>query len=57
MMNISQIVIKGTLGYCCVDEAYSDKVTVTGQSVACEYHPSFEIYKKYRRGLKSFNAK
>lgn len=42
MIEISKIVIKGASGYCCVEEAYSDKVTVTGQSIAYEYHSMFE---------------
>jgi hypothetical protein len=42
MIEISKIVIKGTSGYCCADEAYSDKVTVTEESIAYEYHPIFE---------------
>jgi len=42
MIEISKIVIKGASGYCCEDEAYYDKVTVTGESIAYEYHPMFE---------------
>ena len=42
MIEISKIIIKGASGYCCVDEAYYDKVTVTGESIAYEYHPMLE---------------
>lgn len=42
MIEISKIVIKGASEYCCADEAYSDKVTVTEESIAYEYHPMFE---------------
>ncbi|WP_455821945.1 hypothetical protein [Clostridium butyricum] len=42
MSEISKIVIKGESGYCCVDEAYTDKVTVTWQSISYEYNPIFE---------------
>ncbi|SHI03723.1 hypothetical protein [Clostridium grantii] len=42
MTEISKIVINGTSGYCCAEESYSDKVTVTKESIAYEYHPIFE---------------
>lgn len=42
MNEISKIVIKGSSGYCCADEAYSDKISVTGESIAYEYIPMFK---------------
>ena len=42
MIEISKIVIKSTSGYCCKDEAYSDKVTITKEGIAYEYKPMFE---------------
>lgn len=42
MIEISKIVIKGSSGWCPVDEAYDDKVTVTVESIAYEYHPKVE---------------
>lgn len=42
MSEISKIVIKGTSGFCCADETYEDKVTVTGESIAYEYRPLVE---------------
>ena len=37
MADIIKIVIKGTSGYCCSDEAYNDKVTITSESISYEY--------------------
>lgn len=42
MSDIIKIVIKGASGYCCSDEAYNDKVTITSDSIAYEYIPFFE---------------
>lgn len=42
VIEISKIVIKGSSGYCCVEEDYSDKVTVTVKSIAYEYIPTVE---------------
>ena len=42
MEDIIKIVIKGLSGYCCVDEAYNDKVTITPESISHEYIPSVE---------------
>lgn len=42
MSKIIKIVIKGTSGWCCADEAYDDRVTVTEESIAYEYHPKIE---------------
>ncbi len=42
MIEIYKIVIKGASGYCCTDEAYSDKFTITEESIAYEYHSMYE---------------
>ena len=39
MAKIARILIKGTSGFCSVYEAYSDKVTVTPDSISYEYKP------------------
>ena len=39
--NIVRIVIKGESGYCCAEEAYNDKVTITKDSIRYEYKPFF----------------
>lgn len=39
MAEITRIVIKGSSGYCCYDEAFNDKVTVTQDSITYEYVP------------------
>lgn len=39
MVDIIKIVIKGASGYCCSDEAYNDKVTITPASISYEYIP------------------
>ncbi len=42
MKDIVKIVIKGSSGYGCIDDAYSDKVTITPESIAYEYVPAVE---------------
>ena len=42
MSDIVKIIIKGASGYCCSDEAYNDKVTITSASIAYEYIPFLE---------------
>lgn len=42
MPEIERIVIKGASGYCCIDEAFNDKVTITPESIAYEYIPGIE---------------
>ncbi len=42
MADIIRIVIKGSSGYCCFDEAYNDKVTITEDLIAYEYIPYVE---------------
>ena len=37
MPDIIRIVIKGSSGYCCVDEAFNDKVIITEDSISYEY--------------------
>ena len=38
-MEIVRIVIKGESGYCPIDEAFTDKVTITETSIKYEYNP------------------
>lgn len=38
-MEIVRIVIKGESGYCPIDEAFTDKVTITENSIKYEYKP------------------
>jgi len=40
--DIIKIVIKGASGYCCSDDAYNDKVTITPESISYEYTPFME---------------
>ena len=42
MAEIERIVIKGSSGYGCIDEAYKDKVSITSTSVVYEYVPYVE---------------
>lgn len=42
MLDIVKIVIMGASGYCCVDEAYNDKVSITPDSISYEYIPVIE---------------
>lgn len=42
MKDIIKIVIKGASGYCCYDEAYNDKLSITADSIAYEYMPAVE---------------
>ena len=42
MADIIRIVIKGSSGYCCVNEAFNDKVTITPESISYEYVPYME---------------
>lgn len=42
MADIIRIVIKGSSGYCCVNEAFNDKVTITPESISYEYVPCME---------------
>lgn len=37
-----KIVIKGTSGYCCIEKAYNDKITITPESIAYEHVPAVE---------------
>ena len=53
MKEITKIVIKGTSGYCHVDEGYEDKIIITPNSIEYEYIPNKEsqsetnIYRKW----------
>ncbi|MBQ4530039.1 MAG: hypothetical protein IJA36_05455 [Lachnospiraceae bacterium] len=47
MADIVRIVIKGASGYCCLDDAFNDKVTITGESISYEYIPDVEKEMKY----------
>lgn len=42
MAVIVRIVIKGSSGYCCFDDAFNDKVTLTQDSISYEYIPCVE---------------
>lgn len=42
MAEITRIVIKGSSGYGCYDEAFNDKVTITKDSISYEYVPYHE---------------
>lgn len=42
MKDIIKIVIKGASGYCCYDEAYNDKLSITADSIVYEYMPAVE---------------
>ena len=42
MAEITRIIIKGSSGYCCVDEAFNDKVTITEGPISYEYVPYVE---------------
>lgn len=52
-MKTKKIVIKSTSGFCPVDYAYSDKLTITPNSIAYEYKPylendnSLNVYRKW----------
>ncbi len=39
MNDVIRMVLKGSSGYCCVDEAYEDKLTITPSSISYEYKP------------------
>ena len=39
MMKIIKLTVKGASGYCSVDDAYEDKVTLTPSSISYEYKP------------------
>lgn len=39
---ITKIVIKSESGYCCVDDAYKDTLTITAESIAYLYNPYLE---------------
>jgi hypothetical protein len=42
VFEINKIVVKGSSGWGILDEAYDDKVTITGESIAYEYRPTIE---------------
>lgn len=48
-MTIERIVIKGASGYCCFDNAFNDKVTLTNESISYEYVPCVESEMKTKR--------
>ena len=50
-MKVKTIVIKSTSGYCSVDEAYNDKLTITANSIGYEYVPSADdsIINEYQK--------
>ena len=59
-MKAKRIVIKSTSGYCPVDYAYRDKLTITPNSIAYEYKPYLEddnVLNPYRKwSYKTTNA-
>ena len=42
MEEIAKIVIKGSSGFCYIDQAYEDKTTLTPNSFSYEYNPEVE---------------
>lgn len=42
MKEITRIVIKGSSGYCCADEAYEDKLTIENNKISYKYIPVVE---------------
>lgn len=42
MTDIVRIVIKGSSGYCCNEEAFNDKIVITSSSISYEYTPYME---------------
>lgn len=42
MKEIARIIIKGESGYGCIDDAYSDKITITPDSICYLYKPAIE---------------
>ena len=49
MADIVRIVIKGASGYCCFDDAFNDKVTLTNDSISYEYIPCVESEMNQKR--------
>ncbi len=49
MAEITRIVIKGSSGFCCIEEAYTDKVTITPDSISYVYDPNVESELNPRR--------
>ena len=49
MKDIIRITIKSESGYCCVEEVYSDKITITKDSIRYEYNPMIESEKNVHR--------
>lgn len=49
MKEIVRIVIKGSSGYCPADQAYEDKVTISGDLISYAYKPLFESGKNFPR--------
>lgn len=42
MADIIRITIKGSSGFCCITEAYNDKITIEPRSIQYEYIPVME---------------
>ena len=42
MRDIIRVTIKSESGYGCIDDAYSEKITITPSSVSYEYKPAIE---------------
>ena len=49
MKDIIRITIKSEPGFCCVEEAYRDKITITKDSIRYEYTPRIESERNVSR--------
>lgn len=49
MPEIVKIIIKGSSGYCCIDEAYIDKVVITPEAISYEFTPVKETENNAKR--------
>ena len=59
---IKRITIKSSSGYCCVEDAYNDKLSITADSITYEYKPYLEtemnpaVKWSYRTNSKNFQT-
>ena len=49
MCDITRITIKSTSGYCCIQDAYKDKLVITPDFISYEYTPELESDHNYKR--------
>lgn len=54
MKKVTRIVIKGSSGYCSINNAYNDKVTISDNSISYEYKP---LYESENNSLRKWNYK